>query len=107
MMNILAVSVNSDGSIYQNPGGGITVQRREKGIYVINFPGQFSAPPVVVTTQNYPAWNSAVSDHGYPSDNSVLLYVDEGQAIVLVGSDAQGALDRNFTAIISGNSAQR
>jgi hypothetical protein len=104
MLNILAVSVNSDGSVYQNPGDGITAQRQGTGIYAINFPGQFSDPPVVVTTQNYPAWNG--EKPGDPSDNSVLLYVDKDKAMVLVGNGRQ-PIDRNFTAIIVGNPAQR
>ncbi|WP_157646549.1 hypothetical protein [Burkholderia ubonensis] len=107
-MTILAVAVNSDGTIYQNPSGGINSYRQEEGIYVIEFLNQFSQPPVVVATQNYPNWNGDASEHGMPTDNAVLVHVDVNKAIILTGNSNghQGggpkAEDRNFTAVIVG-----
>ncbi|WP_445494374.1 hypothetical protein [Photorhabdus sp. SF281] len=104
MAIILAVSVNANGTIYENPTGGITVKKLDTGGYELDYSGQFTQPPVVVTTLNYPRWDCDWSDHGGMKDNSVIVSVTVNRAIILTGrSGLISPLDRNFTAILVGN----
>ncbi|WP_139214882.1 MULTISPECIES: hypothetical protein [Pseudomonas] len=110
MAKTIAVSVNKDGTIYKNPTEGITsTYRVQAGIYVVEYQGQFSDVPVVVASQNYPSWNAGATQAGRPTDNAVIVSIDENRAIILTGnsdfsSKGPSPEDRNFTAIIIGPS---
>jgi len=102
----IAGNINSDGSIYQNPTGGIEgINKVDTGEYIVQFKSNFKNPPVVIASQNYPKWDAQINTHGSSLDNVVVVFVNKTSAGFFTGSSNGNAQDRNFTFIAVGETA--
>lgn len=97
---VVAATIDANGTVNSGPDTGVVVVDDGAGEYTCVFgAGQFTAPPAVVATQNYPGWDSFGNSGGDTRDNAIEVAVSAQKVKISTGDGDGKSTDRNFSLV--------